>query len=98
MANTTNYRITARVDTTNRELLEQALPLSGFSSLNSFVVHAAVAEAKRLLEQNYRISLCSLEAIAFVEALDKPSQMNDKFLRAARMHKETITLENRTTR
>lgn len=98
MAKTTNDCITASVDTTNRELLEQALSLSGFSSLNSFVVHAAIAEAKRLIEQNHRIALCSMEALAFVEALDKPAQMNDKFLKAARMHKETITNENRTTR
>lgn len=98
MAKTINERITARVDSTNRELLETALSLSGFSTLNSFVAHAAVAEAKKLIEQNARISLCSQDALAFIDALDCPVKMNDKFLRAARLHKETITNEHCTPR
>lgn len=93
-----NDRITARLDPFNRELLERALSLSGYSTLNSFVANAAVAEAKRLIEQSHRIELCSLDAMAFVEALEKPVQMNDRFLKAVRMHKETITNEDRTIR
>lgn len=98
MATLTNERITTRVNSETKELLERALSLSGYASLNSFIANAAVAEAKRLIDQNMRINLCQEDALAFVEALERPVQMNQRFLRAARAHKETITNENREIR
>ncbi|PSY35466.1 DUF1778 domain-containing protein [Escherichia albertii] len=93
-----NERITTRVSIETKELLESAVALSGYASLNSFIANAAVAEAKRLIEQNMRIQLCQSDALAFVEALEKPIKHNDRFLRAARRHKETITNEHCTLR
>lgn len=90
MATLTNERITTRVNSETKELLERALSLSGYASLNSFIANAAVAEAKRLIEQNMRIKLCQEDALAFVNALERPVKTNDRFLRAARKHKETI--------
>lgn len=97
MATLTNERITTRVNSETKELLERALSLSGYASLNSFIANAAVAEAKRLIEQNMRIKLCQEDALAFIDALERPVKMNDCFLRAARKHKETITNESRTS-
>ena len=98
MATLVNERITTRVTSETKELLERALSLSGYASLNSFIANAAVAEAKRLIDQNMRINLCQEDALAFVNALDQPVQINQRFLRAVRKHKEAITNENSETR
>lgn len=90
MATSTSERITARVNPETKALLESALALSGYASLNSFIANAAVAEAKRLIEQNMRIKLCQEDAVAFVSALERPVTTNERFLRAARKHKETV--------
>lgn len=98
MATLINERITTRVNSETKELLDRALSLSGFASLNSFIANAATAEAKRLIEQNLRIRLCQEDALAFVEALEEPAQINDRLLRAARQHKDTINHEHREIR
>ena len=98
MATLTNGRITIRVNSDTKALLERALSLSGYASLNSFIANAAVTEAKRLIEQNMRIQLCQKDALAFVRGLEKPIITNERFLQAARRHKEIITNENSTTR
>lgn len=97
MATLANERITTRVNLETKELLERALLLSGYASLNSFIANAAVSEAKRLIEQNMRIKLCQEDALAFVNALASPIKTNDRFLRAARKHKETIINEYRAS-
>lgn len=94
MGTLTNDRITTRVTHETKELLERAVALSGYASLNSFIANAAVAEAKRLIEQNMVITLCQEDALAFVNALDRPMAVNHRFLRAARKYKETIQNEN----
>ena len=91
MAQIANERITTRVTPENKELLERALALSGFASLNSFIANAAVAAAKQLVEQDARIQLFREDAVAFTNALERPVKMNNRFLQAARKHKETIT-------
>ncbi|QXF35519.1 hypothetical protein CE143_21795 [Photorhabdus luminescens] len=64
----------------------------------AFIANAAVAEAKRVIEQNMRIRLCQEDALAFVHELERPVKVNKRFLRAARRYKETITDENKTFR
>ncbi|PQQ41203.1 DUF1778 domain-containing protein [Photorhabdus luminescens] len=64
----------------------------------AFIANAAVAEAKRVIEQNMRIRLCQEDALAFVDALERLVKVNERFLRAARRYKETITDENKTFR
>lgn len=98
MANVANERITTRVSIETKDLLEKALVLSGYASLNSFIANAAVAEAKKLIEQNMRIRLFQEDAEAFVNALERPIKINERFLRAARQHKETITNADREIR
>ncbi|MDC9594695.1 type II toxin-antitoxin system TacA family antitoxin [Xenorhabdus sp. IM139775] len=94
MSTLANERITTRVSSETKELLEMALSLSGYTSLNSFITNAAVTEAKRLIEQDMRIKLCRDDALAFVHALEKPIEANERFLRAARRHRETISNED----
>lgn len=94
----TQERITARVNHETKELLERAAALSGYPSLNSFIANVAVAEAKRLVEQERVLNLCQDDALAFVQALEAPFKPNRRFLRAARRHKETVNNEDSTTR
>ncbi|WOC03358.1 DUF1778 domain-containing protein [Providencia sp. PROV024] len=89
-----NERITIRMPKENKELLDTALALSGFSSLSSFIAMAAANEAKKLIAENALLKLCQRDAIAFVELLDKPTEMNEKFIRAAKRHKELISNGN----
>lgn len=98
MGTLTNDRITTRVNSETKQLLERAVALSGYASLNSFIANAAVTEAKRLIEQDMVITLCQEDALAFVNAFDRPMKISPRFLRAARNYKETITNENLTTR
>ncbi len=42
-------RITARVDEVTQELLYKATALSGLSSINSFVLGAAIEKAKEIM-------------------------------------------------
>lgn len=90
MGTLTSERITTRVTLETKDLLERAAALSGYPSLNSFIANAAVTEAKKLIEQDMVISLCRDDAIAFVEALERPAQVNDRLLSAARRYKETF--------
>lgn len=96
MATLANERIIIRVSSETKELLEKALLLSRDASLDNFIANAAVAEAKKLIEQNMRIRLYQEDALAFVHALERPVKVNERFLRAARRYKEIITDEDKT--
>lgn len=96
MANTSCERISTRMNTETKALLERALVLSGYSSLNSFITHAATMAAKKLIEQEMTISLTQQEALHFLDALDKPRKTNPRFLAAAQKYKETIGNEDPT--
>ena len=89
-----NEKITIQVSCETKDFLEKAVTLSGYADLNSFIANAAVAAAKQLIEQDAHIQLFREDAVAFVNALERPTKVNDHFLRAARKHKETITTAN----
>lgn len=94
MAITSSERITTRMNTETKELLERALALSGYASLNSFITAAATMAAKKLIEQEMTISLSHQEALKFLDALDKPRTTNPRFLAAAKRYKEIIHNED----
>lgn len=98
MAVTNSERITTRMNTETKELLERALVLSGYASLNSFITNAATMAAKKLIEQEMTISLSRQEALNFLDALDKPRRANPRFLAAAKRYKETIINEDPSAR
>ena len=76
-------RITARVDIDTQYLLSKATALAGMSSINSFVLSAAVEKAKQVIEREQCLKLSQHDAIMLMEALDKPVTANVKLKMAA---------------
>ncbi|WP_042013890.1 DUF1778 domain-containing protein [Aeromonas fluvialis] len=79
---TTLPRITARVDVDTQDLLTKAAALAGMSSINSFVLNAAIEKAKQVIEREQALKLSQADAILLMEALDNPALGNAK-LKAA---------------
>ncbi len=88
MAITSAPRITARVDNDTQALLTQAAAISGMSSINSFVLSAAVEKAKHLIEQEQRIELTARDTKKLITALDKPARANERLARAFDKHND----------
>lgn len=76
-------RITARVDSDTQELLSQAAAIAGMSSINSFVLSAALEKAKTIMERERSLKLSQKDATALMNALDQPAKLNDKLQQAA---------------
>ncbi len=79
---TTLPRITARVDADTQSLLNKAAALAGMSSINSFVLSAAVEKAKQIIEQDQVLKLSSNDAKILIDALDRPASINSKLKNA----------------
>lgn len=79
-------RITARVDFDTQELLSHAAAVSGISSINSFVLNAAVEKAKKILRHEQALKLSKSDAIALVKALDFDAKVNPRLQQAARRY------------
>lgn len=75
-------RITARVDFETQELLSQAAAIAGMSSINSFVLSAALEKAKTIMERERSLKLSQKDATALMNALDQPAKPNDKLQQA----------------
>jgi len=80
---TTLPRITARVDFDTQALLQQAAAISGISSINSFVLNAAVEKAKTIIEHEQALKLSKQDAIALIKALDSDGKPNLRLQQAA---------------
>ena len=65
-------RITARVDLDTQELLSKAAALMGLSSINSFVLSAAIEKAKSVIEKENSLKLSRRDAMLFIDVLDNP--------------------------
>jgi uncharacterized protein (DUF1778 family) len=76
-------RITARVDLETQDLLSRAAALTGISSINSFVLNAAIEKAKQIIEREQVLKLSRHDATLLMEALDRPAQVNEKLQAAA---------------
>jgi len=81
--NANSPRITARVDLDTQELLSKAVALSGISSINSFVLNAAIEKAKSIIEKENSLKLSQRDAMLFIEALENP-QANDRLKKAVK--------------
>ncbi|EJL6487433.1 DUF1778 domain-containing protein [Vibrio cholerae] len=75
---TTLPRITARVDVDTQDLLTKAAALTGMSSINSFVLNAAIEKAKQVIEREQALKLSQADAVLLMEALDNPAVVNAK--------------------
>ncbi len=78
-------RITARVDEETKTLLMEAARLSGNSSINSFVVSAAVEKAKKIISEEKFLRLSTDDSKLFWEALDKEEE-NPRLKKAYRKY------------
>ena len=87
---TTLPRITTRVDLDTQELLSQAAAVSGISSINSFVLNAAIEKAKRILEHEQTLKLSKRDALALVNALDSEPKLNQRLHQAAQRYDRKI--------
>lgn len=83
---TTLPRITARVDIDTQDLLTKAAALAGMSSINSFVLSAAIEKAKQVIEREQTLKLSQADAALLMEALDKPTTENAKLKIAAKRY------------
>jgi len=80
---TTSPRITARVDAETQSLLSKAALLAGMSSINSFVLSAAIEKAKDIIEREQSLKLSHRDATILVNALDAPAQTHNRLQQAA---------------
>ncbi|RVU32950.1 DUF1778 domain-containing protein [Neptunomonas marina] len=71
-------RITARVDVDTQDLLTKAAALAGMSSINSFVLNAAIEKAQQIIEREQALKLNQADAVLLMEALDNPAVANAK--------------------
>lgn len=78
MSTLTAPRITARIDLETQEILKEAARISGISSINSFVLNAALKEAKAIIEQEHIIKLDEQASLRLMNALDNPPEPNEK--------------------
>ncbi|MGX9417641.1 type II toxin-antitoxin system TacA family antitoxin [Vibrio sp. WJH972] len=76
-------RITARVDVDTQDLLTKAAAIAGMSSINSFVLSAAIEKAKQVIEREQALKLSQADAMLLMEALDRPATQNSKLKAAA---------------
>ena len=83
---TLSPRITARVNLETQELLSRAAALAGMSSINSFVLSAAVEKAKQIIEREQLLKFSKHDAILLVEALDQPAKVHSKLQAAAKRY------------
>ncbi len=87
---TTLPRITARVDADTQELLTKAAAIAGMTSINSFVLNAAIEKAKQVIEREQVLKLSQDDAMLLMEALDRPAEVNSR-LKAASDRYESKT-------
>jgi uncharacterized protein (DUF1778 family) len=80
---TTLPRITARVDVETQDLLTKAAAIAGMSSINSFVLSAAIEKANQVIEREQALKLSQADAMLLMEALDRPATQNSKLKSAA---------------
>ncbi|MEX3981745.1 DUF1778 domain-containing protein [Paraburkholderia sp. EG287A] len=84
MENSSRGRITARLSAEKQEILQLAADLSG-STLNQFIVQAALRAAEQVIEQEEVIRSIRLtmdESKRFFALLDEPPKPNEALQRA----------------
>ena len=93
MESSSRGRITARLSAEKQEILQLAADLSG-STLNQFIVQAALRAAEQVIEQEEVIRSIRLtmdESKRFFALLDEPPKPNEALQRAmARFRKNKI--------
>ena len=86
-------RITARVPASTRLIIERAAAIYG-STMNQFIVQAAVDRANEVLQSGEIIKLSARDAKTFLDALANPPQPDKKLRDAVRAHDRLIESRN----
>lgn len=73
-------RITARISTAVAEVLNSAAELTG-TTLNGFVVQAALEKAQKIVDREKRITISRDDAAMLLNLLDNPPQPNEAMQR-----------------
>lgn len=84
-----NERITARVTEQVKDTLSTAADLMG-STLNQFLIQAALEKAESIIEKDKVIYLSNKDAEVFFNALDNPPEPNEKLKNAFKNYKKKI--------
>ena len=84
--NSSSPRITARVDADTQSLLSKAALLSGMSSINSFVLSAAIEKAKDIIEREQTLKLSQQDAVLLIKSLDAPAKVHTNLQQAAKRY------------
>ena len=71
-----------------QELLSKAAALAGMSSINSFVLSAAIEKATKIMEREETLNLSRRDAILFADALDRPAQVNANLAKAHKAYEK----------
>lgn len=76
-----NKRLTIRLTEHVQDRLQTAADLIG-STLNQFVVQAALEKAERVIENELTLVLTRTESMRLLALMENPPPRNDKFLQA----------------
>jgi uncharacterized protein (DUF1778 family) len=88
MLTTDKERVSARIPSQSRSLLEKAAALSG-ATLNQFVVQTAVKEAQALLSREQTIVLTAVDSERFFAALERLPAPNANLRKAAKAYRRS---------
>lgn len=78
-------RVTARVPSELREMLEEAARIQG-ATLNQFLVQSAYQEAQRILERETVIRLSRRDAQKMFDLLEQPPKANRQLKEAVKAY------------
>ena len=67
-------------------MLAKAAAISGISSINSFVLNAAIEKAKKIIDEESVLILNQQDAEMLVQVLDKPAHINNRLEKAAQIY------------
>ena len=84
----TGRRLTTRITPHVLDTLQVAADLVG-STLNQFVVQAALERAEKVIESESTIMLTRRESLRLLELLDAPPPRNEKFVQAQARYQRT---------
>jgi len=87
---TTSPRITTRVSLDTQELLSRATSLIGISSINSFVLNAAIEKANSIIKTENSLLLSKKDSILFIESIDKPAEVNLNLNKTFKQHENKM--------
>ena len=79
-------RITTRINQDTQSMLAKAAALSGISSINSFVLNAAIEKAKQILKHENTLILNQQDTQLLLAALDAPVKVNQNLQKAAQAY------------